>query len=141
MKEIKHRSDCPISFSLDILGDKWTLLILRDMIFSGKTSYSEFLRSEEKIATTVLADRLSVLYAQGLINKKIGTDKKSKFEYSLTQKGIELLPAIMEITIWGAKFSPSGGNETLLEELQKDKEGTIRKYSAILSSRAAGSSS
>ncbi len=136
MKEIKQRSDCPISFSLDILGDKWTLLILRDMIFNGKTAYGEFLQSREKIATNILADRLSILYNQGLIDKRVGTDKKSKFLYSLTKKGIELLPTIMELTIWGAKFNPFGGNAVLLEELRKDKEGTIQKYRERLSKNA-----
>jgi DNA-binding HxlR family transcriptional regulator len=137
MKEIKQRSDCPISYSLDILGDKWTLLILRDMIFNGKTAYGEFLQSQEKIATNILADRLSVLYYQGLINKKVAADKKSKFVYSLTEKGIGLIPTIMELTIWGARYSPFGGLEALLEELRKDKEGTIQRYCAILKKRAA----
>lgn len=136
MKEIKQRSDCPISFSLDILGDKWTLLILRDMIFAGKTAYSEFLQAEEKIATNILADRLAMLYCQGLINKKVATDKKSKFLYSLTEKGIELLPAIMELTIWGAKYSPAGGNKDLLENLRKDKEQTIQTYRETLIKKA-----
>ena len=136
MKEIKHRSDCPISFSLDILGDKWTLLILRDMIFNDKTAYGEFLQSEEKIATNILADRLSVLYCQGLIDKKVATDKKSKFLYSLTEKGIGLLPTIIELTIWGAQYNPSGGNEALLKALRKDKEGTIQKYRETLKKRA-----
>ena len=136
MKEIKPRSDCPISFSLDILGDKWTVLILRDMIFDGKTAYGEFLQSDEKIATNILADRLSVLYCQGLIDKKVAPDKRSKFLYSLTEKGIALLPAIMELTIWGANYNPAGGNEKLLKELQKDKEGTIQRYRKELMNKA-----
>jgi DNA-binding HxlR family transcriptional regulator len=137
MKEIKQRSDCPISYSLDILGDKWTLLILRDMIFNGKTAYGEFLQSQEKIATNILADRLSVLHYQGLINKKVAADKKSKFVYSLTEKGIELIPTIMELTVWGAKYSPFGGLEALLEELRKDKEGTIQRYCEAFKKKAA----
>jgi DNA-binding HxlR family transcriptional regulator len=128
MKEVKPRSDCPVSYSLDVLGDKWTLLILRDMLFNGKASYGEFLQSEEKIATNILADRLAVLEAQGLVSKQVAADKKSKFTYRLTEKGIDLLPVIIEFTLWGARYSPAGGNACLLKELADDKEGTIRKY-------------
>jgi len=136
MKEIKQRSECPISYSLDILGDKWTLLILRDMIFNGKTSYGEFLQSAEKIATNILADRLAALHSQGLIDKKVAADKKSKFLYSMTEKGIGLIPTIMELTIWGAKFNPFGGNKALLKELKKDKEATISRYTDLLRKQA-----
>lgn len=132
MKEIKQRSECPISYSLDILGDKWLLLILRDMIFANKTSYGEFLQSEEKIATNILADRLLILEKQGFINKNIASDKKSKFIYTLTEKGISILPIIMEITIWGSNYNPFGGNQTLLGKLKEDKEGTMEKYKSIL---------
>jgi DNA-binding HxlR family transcriptional regulator len=135
MKEIKQRSECPISYSLDVLGDKWTLLILRDMMFGNKSSYSEFLQSDEKIATNILADRLSSLECQGFINKIVASDKKSKYTYSLTEKGISLLPIIMEMTIWGAAYNPFGGNETLLNALKSDKVGTINKYRALLMER------
>jgi DNA-binding HxlR family transcriptional regulator len=132
MKKIKQRSECPISYSLDVLGDKWTLLIIRDMIFANKSSFGEFLQSEEKIATNILADRLSVLESQGFVTKYVASDKKSKYTYSLTKKGISLLPVIMEITIWGATFNPFGGNEALLKKLKSDKVGTINKYRSIL---------
>ncbi len=128
MKATKTRSNCPVSYSLDVLGDKWTLLILRDMLFNGKTSYGEFLGSEEKIATNILADRLAVLEAQGLVSKEVAADKKSKFTYRLTEKGIDLLPVIVEFTPWGAKYYPAGCNTALLGELADDKEGTIQKY-------------
>src|ERR1700733_4762684 len=127
MKRTKQRSECPISYSLDVLGDKWTLLILRDMIFANKSSYGEFLQSAEKIATNILADRLSILESQGIVNKNVASDKKSKYTYSLTEKGISLLPVIMEITIWGAAFNPFGGNGALLKKLKSDKVGTINK--------------
>lgn len=135
MKEIKQRSECPISYSLDILGDKWMLLILRDMIFANKTSYGEFLQSEEKIATNILADRLLILENQGFVNKSVASDKKSKFTYTLTEKGISLLLIIMEITIWGAQYNPFGGNEILLNKLKEDKEGTIEQYRSVLMER------
>lgn len=126
MKEIKHRSDCPISFSLDYLGDKWVLLILRDLIFTDKATYGDFLLSKEKIATNILADRLKLLEANGFITSAASPEKKNKFIYSLTQKGIDLVPAIIELTLWGSKYNPPG-NEELIKRLEKDKEGTIRQ--------------
>ena len=77
MKSTTPRSNCPISFALDILGDRWILLILRDMIFSGKSSYGEFLQSAEKIATNILADRLNTLESQQFVEKLVANDKKS----------------------------------------------------------------
>lgn len=127
MKEIQKRSGCPVSFSLDFLGDKWTLLILRDMVLYDKTSYGDFLASEEKIATNILADRLSTLEHYGFINKKVSPEKKNKFLFSMTEKGIELVPMLMELTIWGSKHNPPG-DENLLKALAKDKEGTTLKF-------------
>jgi DNA-binding HxlR family transcriptional regulator len=132
MKSIVKRSACPISYTLDILGDKWSLLILRDMIFAGKSAYGEFLGSEEKIATNILADRLALLESQGIIHKAVSPTNKAKFVYTLTEKGIALLPMIMEITIWGAQFSPDGGNDQLIKALKKDRKGTIKEFTKML---------
>lgn len=137
MKQPNPRSDCPISFSLDVLGDKWTLLILRDMVFVGKSTYSEFLQSEEKMATNILANRLATLESQGVVTKEVAADKKSKFTYRLTEKGLDLLPLVMEITLWGAKYSPAGGEAALLQELAADKEATIQKYRQLVQARNA----
>lgn len=132
MKPQKSRSNCPISFSLDVLGDKWTLLILRDMVFAGKSTYGEFLQSEEKVATNILADRLATLESQGFVTKQVAADKKSKFTYRLTEKGLDLLPLLMEMTLWGAKYSPAGGNATLLRQLATNKEATLTHYRQLM---------
>jgi DNA-binding HxlR family transcriptional regulator len=137
MKQLKPRSDCPISFSLDVLGDKWALLILRDMVFAGKSTYGEFLQSAEKMATNILANRLATLESQGFITKEVAADKRSKFTYRLTEKGLDLLPLLLEITLWGAKYSPAGGETTLLQELAADKEATIQKYRQLVQVRNA----
>ncbi|RBQ11771.1 winged helix-turn-helix transcriptional regulator [Pedobacter miscanthi] len=126
MKTITKRSGCPVSFSLDFLGDKWTLLILRDMVLSDKNSYGDFLASNERIATNILADRLNTLEQYGFIIKRVSPEKKNKFLFSLTEKGIELVPILMELTIWGSKYNPPG-NEKLLKALADDKVGTILK--------------
>ena len=131
MKELKQRSTCPISSSLDVLGDKWTLLILRDMVFAGKSAYGQFLQSAEKIATNVLADRLAVLESQGILTKTVGADKKSKFTYRLTEKGVDTVPIIVEFILWGNKHCPSILDPMLLEELQAGKDQAIKKYQRL----------
>lgn len=101
----KNRSDCPISCSLDIFGDRWSLLIIRDIMLRGKVSYSEFLESEEKIATNILVNRLTVLESEKILLKEVSPANKSKYVYSLTQKGADLLPIVIEIMDWGAKYN------------------------------------
>ena len=135
MKPPTPRSTCPISFSLDVLGDKWTLLILRDLVFAGKSTFGEFLQSAEKVATNILADRLATLESQGFVSKQVAADKKSKFTYRLTEKGLDLLPLLMEITLWGAKYSPAGGNAALLQQLATDKEATLAHYRYLVQVR------
>ncbi|MBT1705772.1 winged helix-turn-helix transcriptional regulator [Chryseosolibacter indicus] len=131
MKEIKQRSSCPISTSLDVLGDKWTLLILRDMVFAGKSTYGQFLQSAEKMATNILADRLAVLESQGILTKAVADDKKSKFTYRLTEKGIDIVPIIVSLILWGAKHYLTDINPALLEELQTGKDAAIEKYQRL----------
>jgi DNA-binding HxlR family transcriptional regulator len=137
MKSIVKRSDCPISFTLDMLGDKWSLLILRDMIFARKSAFGEFITSEEKIATNILADRLGMLESNGFITITISPVRKGNFKYALTEKGIALLPVIMEITVWGSQYSPAGGNAKLLEALKKDRKGTIKAFTKMLKKNIA----
>lgn len=100
------RSDCPVNFAVETLGDKWSLVILRDMIFWGKKTYGEFLKSDEKIATNILARRLEYLENEGLISKKRDEKDKRKDIYSVTEKGIELVPMFIEMIAWSA------GNDT-----------------------------
>jgi len=128
MKVLKQRSTCPVSSSLDVLGDKWTLLILRDMVFAGKSTYGQFLQSAEKMATNILADRLAVLEAQGLLTKAVAADKKSKFTYRLTEKGVDTIPVIIELVRWGAKHCATIADPNLLAEIQAGKDAAVEKY-------------
>jgi DNA-binding HxlR family transcriptional regulator len=96
------RSNCPINFVLETFGDKWTLLVVRDLMFKGKTRYGEFLESAEGISTNILADRLQRLEEHGIIVKEVAEDKRSAI-YRLTEKGKDLLPIMLEITAWSAK--------------------------------------
>ncbi len=96
----QFRSRCPISSTLDIIGDKWSLLIIRDMMFDNKKTYGDFNNSPEKISTNILSNRLSMLEELGIINKaKLVGNRKTNI-YSLTPKGRELLPIILEIAQW-----------------------------------------
>ncbi|MBC6612777.1 helix-turn-helix transcriptional regulator [Hymenobacter sp. BT507] len=136
MKELKQRSTCPVSTSLDVLGDKWTLLILRDMVFSGKSSYGQFLQSAEKMATNVLADRLALLEAQGIVTKTVAADKKSKFTYRLTEKGVDVVPIIVELVRWGAKHAATIVDPALLAELESGKDAAVAKYQQLARDKA-----
>jgi DNA-binding HxlR family transcriptional regulator len=137
VKEITSRSDCPISYTLDFVGDKWTLLILRDMMFAGKSAYGDFLQSDEKVATNILADRLNMLVLNGFITKTASAENKAKFVYNLTEKGISLLPVVIEMSIWGSKNNPFATNTELLSLLKKDKEKTIREFTKLLKKKIA----
>src|SRR3954466_963625 len=100
MRRRHRRSDCPVHFALEVFGDPWTLLIVRDLMFKGRRTYTEFLRAEEGIATNVLADRLVLLEGDGIIvrDSTVG----SSGGYRLTPKGVDLLPIMLEIIGWSA---------------------------------------
>ncbi len=127
MTDNKKRSDCPVSCSLDIWGDKWSLLIVRDLIFSKQCTYGDFLKSDEKIATNILASRLQTLEENGIITKSEHPDSKAKVLYKLTQKGIDLLPVMIEINLWAEKyFTIPAEQKAMLKEVKKDKEAFIK---------------
>jgi len=98
------RSVCPVSSVLDIIGDKWTLLVIRDLMFFGKRMYSELADSMEKIPTNILANRLKKLAAADLIEKKPYQDKPVRYAYTLTEKGEALRPTLIEMALWGNSF-------------------------------------
>jgi len=127
MEKGKKRSDCPISCSLDIWGDKWSLLIIRDLMFAKQCTYGDFLKSPEGIATNILASRLLVLEENKLIEKLEHPDSKAKVLYKLTRKGIDLLPVMLEIHLWAEKyFSIPADKKAMLKEVKKDKAGFIK---------------
>ena len=127
-KKIEYRSDCPISTALDIFGDKWSLLIVRDMVFKGLSTYGDFLNGGEKIATNILADRLTMLEAGGIIAKQKHPESKAKILYTLTPKGIDLVPALVEIIAWSEKYHevhPQAKQFT--KQLRKDKVAVVKQ--------------
>lgn len=127
MTNTKKRSECPVSCSLDIWGDKWSLLIVRDLMFSKQCTYGDFLKSDERIATNILASRLQTLEENGIITKSSHPDSKAKVLYKLTQKGIDLLPVMIEINLWAEKyFNIPAEQKAMLKEVKKDKEKFIK---------------
>lgn len=127
MEKGKKRSNCPISSSLDIFGDKWSLLIIRDMMFFNKSTYGEFLKSDEKIATNILASRLQALEENKLIVKLQHPESKAKVLYRLTQKGIDLLPMIVEIHFWADKYFDIPANiSAMIKDTNQGKDEFIQ---------------
>lgn len=133
-KKIENRSTCPISTALDIFGDKWSLLIVRDLMFNEKKTYGEFLASEEKIATNILADRLMLLEAGGIISKEEHPESKVKILYKLTPKGIDLIPVMVEIILWSERHHEVHPFATQFAKMvKKDKEGMLKQIKSELS--------
>lgn len=99
--KINNRSNCSISCALDILGDKWTLLIIRNIMIAESKSFGDFRASPEKIASNILSDRLEKMVLNGILNKKVNKENKLKFDYTLTKIGKELEPVIIAISRWG----------------------------------------
>ena len=102
----QRRSDCPINFALEMFGDPWSLLLIRDIVYFGKKTYGEFLASEEGMATNILASRLARLEEQGILMKKPSEQDKRKEEYVLTEKGLDLIPVLVEMANWSAQHDP-----------------------------------
>ncbi|MEZ2444688.1 winged helix-turn-helix transcriptional regulator [Chitinophaga sp. RCC_12] len=135
MAKAKKRSDCPVSCSLDVWGDKWSLLIVRDLLIAKECSYGDFLKSAEGIATNILAARLVALEENKIIEKLAHPDSKVKGLYRLTRKGIDLLPVMIEINLWAEKYyAIPEDRKAQLKEVKKDKAGFIKAMTKKLES-------
>lgn len=106
LRQNRLRSECPINFSLETLGDTWSLLILRDIVYFGKHTFNEFLTSDEHIAPNILTSRLKQLQANGLLVKKPHPQDRRKEVYFLTEDGLGLIPILLELASWGANHVP-----------------------------------
>jgi len=135
MTNLKRRTDCPVSTSLDIFGDKWSLLIIRDLMYAKRCTYSDFLRAGEGFASNLLASRLINLEGNGLIEKMEHPESRAKVWYKLTPMGIDLLPVLIEMSLWAEKYFPiDEKRRAMLQEVKKDKEGFLRTAKSVLSS-------
>ena len=127
----KRRSGCPLNASVEILGDRWSLLIIRDMMLRGFRTYKEFLESYEGIATNILADRLRKLIAYGIIATQPDPSDGRKLIYLLTTKGLDLAPVLTEMVLWAAAHERTE-NQAFVRQIQEDKEqflaGVLRRW-------------
>ena len=123
---IPRRSGCPLNASVEILGDRWSLLIIRDMMLRGFRTFKEFLGSYEKIATNILADRLRKLESHGIIVPQPDPSDGRKLIYSLTPKGIDLAPVLTEMVLWAAAHERTE-NQALVKLMRKDKDRFLAK--------------
>jgi DNA-binding HxlR family transcriptional regulator len=136
----KWRSGCPLNASVEVLGDRWSLLIIRDMMLRGFRTYKEFLGSYERIATNILADRLRKLETHGIIASERDPSDGRKLIYSLTPKGLDLAPVLTEMVLWAAAHEDVG-NLPLVRQMREDKEqfiAAVRQRWAEKTVRPAG---
>jgi DNA-binding HxlR family transcriptional regulator len=127
-KQKRHPTECPIAFALDVFGDRWSLLIVRDVLFKGRRTYQEFLDAGEGIATNVLADRLKRLQRAGILLKKRSKEDARAFEYELTPRGLDLLPVLLEMIRWSAVHDPETPlTKAFARSIEKDRDAVAEK--------------
>ncbi len=119
------RSGCPVSVSLERFGDRWSLLIIRDLMVRGLRTFKEFQESGEGIATNILADRLRNLAAAGIITAEQQESDGRRVDYRLTEKGIDLAPVLLELLIWGARHEETGAPCAVIDNMEKNRETVI----------------
>ena len=127
------RSNCPVSYALDFWGDKWTLLIIRDIALEQKRFYKDFQRSQEGIATNILSDRLKKLEKNSIIRSAVYEQKKTQKEYFLTQKGKDLIPVLLEMMVWSFKYNNElNVTEEFIQKIKTNRAEVINYFLAQL---------
>ena len=127
------RSTCPISYSLELLGDRWTMLVLRDVIMQGKQRYGEMLASDEKIASNILSDRLRKLESDGIFTRKADPSDGRQVIYEATEKGKSLLPLLLEMAAWGATHDiKTGAPNGFAEDFYSDREKYYENHRELI---------
>ena len=121
-KPKKRRSGCPVSISLEMLGDRWSLLIVRDLMVRGFRTFREFRDSGEGIATNILADRLRKLESAGIVTVEAEETDARRVNYRLTEKGIGLAPVLLDLLIWGSRYEGARTPRGLVEKMEKQRE-------------------
>lgn len=127
----EFRCKCPITSALDIVGDKWSLVVIKQMLFEGKTTFKDFIESQEAIATNILSNRLKMLEEFGVVKKvKLAHNKKINY-YILTDKGLALTPVLIELTLWSKyhiqEFNPDLNLDKELDIVELDKEKAFQQ--------------
>ncbi|MCU1319342.1 MAG: putative transcriptional regulator [Edaphobacter sp.] len=120
-----RRSGCPVSIALERFGDRWSLLLIRDMMVRGHRTFKEFQNSGEGIASNILTDRLKKLEAMEIITSEIERTDGRRVNYRLTEKGIDLAPLLLELLIWGARHEETGAPCAVIAEMAKDRDAVL----------------
>lgn len=126
----ENRSLCPLSVSLEIFGDRWTLLIVRDLMLKGRNTFREFLQGGENIASNVLADRLTRLEAHGIIERVPNAKDARSHLYRLTEKGIQLAPILLEMIIWAARHEETAAPPGDVRRMTKERDAYLAEIRA-----------
>lgn len=121
-----RRSDCPISVTLELLGDEWSLLIVRDLMFKGLRTFREFASSGEGVATNVLANRLARLEAGGILSRRRDPEDGRRVVYRLTEKGIDLAPVLVEIVLWADRHERTAAPPETVREMKQQRARVLR---------------
>jgi DNA-binding HxlR family transcriptional regulator len=129
-----RRSNCPISSALEVVGDSWSLLIVRDMLFGRAQTYKDFVASNEGIATNILANRLSKLQESGIVTSERNPQDGRSHIYRLTAKGFDLVPVLMELSTWGACHEEGQPPNGILDAWKADRQGFLDRVRSSLSS-------
>jgi DNA-binding HxlR family transcriptional regulator len=138
VKRTDRKSHCPVNSALEVVGDPWSLLVVRDIVFYGKHTFGEFLASEERITTSVLADRLAKLVSSGVLSKERHLADRRRELYSLTDAGFALIPLLVELANWGVSYDPEViENPLWTSKVQTDRTGL---YKLIHDTVASGGS-
>jgi DNA-binding HxlR family transcriptional regulator len=122
---IRSRSGCPVSMSLEVFGDRWSLLIVRDLMVRGFRTFQDFTNSGEGIATNILADRLRNLVATGIIQAEEDPQDGRRVNYRLTEKGIDLAPVMLDLLIWGAQHENTGAPTSVIAEMARNRDSVL----------------
>lgn len=120
-----HRSGCPVNVSLEVFGDRWSLLVVRDMMVRGLRSFKDFQESGEGIATNILADRLKKLETAGIVIAAAEEMDRRRVNYRLTEKGIDLAPVMLELLIWGARHESTAAPCAVIDHMESNRSAIL----------------
>ncbi|MCF6433095.1 helix-turn-helix domain-containing protein [Leisingera sp. MMG026] len=130
-KHSKYGSGCPVAYALDIFGDRWSLLVIRDMAVKGARTYGELLNGGEGISTNILAQRMKQLEEAGILSKSKDPQNGRSYIYTLTPKGRDLAPVLADIAVWSARYNKAGHAMTgFSDKVQADRDGVITRIRA-----------
>ncbi|MBV1856789.1 MAG: helix-turn-helix transcriptional regulator [Nannocystaceae bacterium] len=140
MQEPPRRSNCPVAIALDVIGDKWSLLVLRDILLNHRQRFGELQAAGEDIASNILSNRLRSLTRNGILDRASDPDDRRQFIYTATQKGLDLLPLVLELGAWGARYGGrTAAPQDAADAYYADRAGKIR--SATEAAVASGATS